>query len=212
MAVNRGVFILRLENIENDILDEALLDTVFEILDKYEQLGPLPGIFLPFIEAFFPFLPLFIFVVANSLAYGLFKGFIYSWLGSALGSITVFMIIRKLGNKKIFKKIKTHKAVIRVTNWVEHHGFGPLFILLCFPFSPSSVINVVAGISKVHKLQYFLAVIFGKSIMIFSIAYIGTSISEFAKYPVRTTIILVSIIIFWGFGKFLEKKINKNHR
>ncbi len=212
MAVNRGVFILRLENIKNDILDEALLDTVFEILDKYEQLGPLPGIFLPFIEAFFPFLPLFIFVVANSLAYGLFKGFIYSWLGSALGSITVFMIIRKLGNKKIFKKIKTNKTVIRVTNWVEHHGFGPLFILLCFPFSPSSVINVVAGISKVHKLQYFLAVIFGKSIMIFSIAYIGTSISEFAKYPVRTTIILVSIIIFWGFGKFLEKKINKNHR
>lgn len=212
MAVNRGVFILRLENIKNDILDEDLLDTVFEILDKYEQLGPLPGIFLPFIEAFFPFLPLFIFVVANSLAYGLFKGFIYSWLGSALGSITVFMIIRKLGNKKIFKKIKTHKTVIRITNWVEHHGFGPLFILLCFPFSPSSVINVVAGISKVHKLQYFLAVIFGKSIMIFSIAYIGTSISEFAKYPVRTTIILVSIIIFWGFGKFLEKKINKNHR
>lgn len=198
---------MRLATIKNDILDDDLLDTVFEILDKYGQLGPLPGIFLPFIEAFFPFLPLFIFVVANSLAYGLLKGFLYSWLGSVLGSMTVFMIIRKLGNKKIFIKIKTQKTVLKVTNWVEHHGFGPLFILLCFPFSPSSVINVVAGISKVNKLQFFLAVILGKSIMIFSIAYIGTSISEFAKNPVRTTIILISITIFWGFGKYLEKKI-----
>lgn len=198
---------MSLKNEENDILNHELFEKVFELLDKYEQLGPLPGIFLPFIEAFLPFLPLFVFVIANSLAYGLLKGFLYSWLGSVLGSMTVFMIIRKLGNKKIFIKIKTQKTVLKVTNWVEHHGFGPLFILLCFPFSPSSVINVVAGISKVNKLQFFLAVILGKSIMIFSIAYIGTSISEFAKNPVRTTIILISITIFWGFGKYLEKKI-----
>lgn len=205
--MNSRVFILSLKNEENDILNHELFEKVFELLDKYEQLGPLPGIFLPFIEAFLPFLPLFVFVIANSLAYGLLKGFLYSWLGSVLGSMTVFMIIRKLGNKKIFIKIKTQKTVLKVTNWVEHHGFGPLFILLCFPFSPSSVINVVAGISKVNKLQFFLAVILGKSIMIFSIAYIGTSISEFAKNPVRTTIILISITIFWGFGKYLEKKI-----
>lgn len=205
--MNRRVFILSIKNEEIDIFDHELFEKVFELLDTYEQLGPLPGIFLPFIEAFLPFLPLFVFVIANSLAYGLFKGFIYSWLGSVLGSMTVFLIIRNLADKKFFIKIKNNKQVLRVTHWVEKHGFGPLFILLCFPFSPSSVINLVAGVSKVSKLQFFLAVILGKSIMIFSIAYIGTSITEFAKSPVRTTIILIGIVIFWSFGKYLEKRM-----
>ena len=197
------------ENGVNDLVNSDLFDKVFDILDKYEQLGPLPGIFLPFIEAFLPFLPLFVFVIANSLAYGLLKGFIYSWIGSVLGSITVFLVIRKLGNKRIFQKIRKNKTVLQVTNWVEYHGFGPLFILLCFPFSPSSVINVVAGISKVSKLQFFLAVILGKSIMIFSMAYVGSSVMEFAKSPIRTTIILVSIVIFWSFGKYIEGKMKQ---
>lgn len=200
---------MSIKNEVNDLIDHELFDKVFEILDKYEQLGPLPGVFLPFIEAFLPFLPLFVFVIANSLAYGLFKGFIYSWIGSVLGSIAVFLIIRKLGNKNIFNKIKNNKTVLKVTSWVEHHGFGPLFILLCFPFSPSSVINVVAGISKVSKLQFFLAVILGKSIMIFSMAYIGSSINEFAKSPIRTTIMLISIVIFWSFGKYIESKVSR---
>ncbi|MFD2130095.1 TVP38/TMEM64 family protein [Pseudogracilibacillus auburnensis] len=193
------------------VVEEAseFFDYVIEILDKYEKLGPIPGILLPFIEAFLPFLPLFAFVMANSAAYGLLKGFLYSWLGSSLGSIAVFFIIRKFGNKKLLMKIKKNRQVIHVTSWVERHGFGPLFLLLCFPFSPSSIINVVAGLSNVSKQQFILAVLLGKSVMIFSIAYIGSSIFEFAKNPVKTIIITICIIIFWGLGKLLEKKLIK---
>lgn len=193
------------------VIQEAneFLDLASELLDKYENLGPLPGILLPFIEAFLPFLPLFAFVMANSAAYGLLKGFFYSWLGSSLGSIAVFYIIRKFGDKKLLVKIKTNRQVNQVTSWVERHGFGPLFLLLCFPFSPSSLINIVAGLSNVSKQQFILAVLLGKSVMIFSIAYIGTSILEFAKNPIKTIVVTICISIFWMFGKFLEKRFLK---
>lgn len=183
-----------------------LLHDVQALLDKYEKLGPLPGILLPFIEAFLPFLPLFVFVMANSGAYGLFKGFLYAWLGSSLGSISVFFIIRKYAHLKYLAKVKNQKQVQQVTSWVERHGFGPLFLLLCFPFSPSSLINIVAGLSNVKKQQFILAVLLGKSVMIFSIAYIGASILEFAKNPLKTLIVTVCIMIFWIFGKLLEKQ------
>lgn len=190
------------------MMEEAneILDQVQELLDKYENLGPLPGILLPYIEAFLPFLPLFAFVMANSAAYGLLKGFFYSWLGSSLGSISVFYIIRKFGDKKLLMKIKNNKQVTQITSWVERHGFGPLFLLLCFPFSPSSLINIVAGLSNVSKQQFILAVLFGKSVMIFSIAYIGTSILEFAKNPIKTIVVTICISVFWLVGKFLEKR------
>src|SRR5690625_1582584 len=164
---------------------------------------------LPFIEAFLPFLPLVVFVIANGAAYGLLKGFFYSWIGSSLGSILVFLIIRRLGDKRVFRAIRKNKQVKKVTNWLERHGFGPLFLLLCFPFSPSSVINVVAGLSKISTQQFILAVLLGKSVMIFSIAYIGSSIVEFAKNPVRTIVVGIGILLFWMIGKYIEKRLQK---
>lgn len=186
---------------------ERFFDYVMELLEKYESFGPLPGILLPFIEAFLPFLPLFVFVMANSVAYGLFKGFFYSWLGTSFGSLAVFSLIRKFGHSKLFIKIKQNKQVQSVTSWVERHGFSLLFIFICFPFSPSSVINVVSGLSKVNTKQFILATFFGNAVMIFSIAYVGTSIVEFAKHPTKTIVVTVCIVVFWFFGKVLEKKL-----
>lgn len=178
-----------------------------EILEKYEQLGPIPGIALPFIEAFLPFLPLMVFVIANGAAYGLFKGFLYSWIGSSVGMIVVFLIIRKFEDKRIFRKLRADRRVKTVTSWVERNGFGPLFILLCFPFSPSALINLVAGLSKVRTQQFILAVLLGKTVMIFSVSYIGSSFVEFAKHPLKTVIIIGCIVCFWLFGTYLEKKL-----
>jgi uncharacterized membrane protein YdjX (TVP38/TMEM64 family) len=190
---------------EEDRLDEYIM----HLLGEYEQLGPLPGILLPFIEAFLPFLPLVVFVFANAAAYGLLEGFLLSWAGSSLGAILVFLIIRKLGKRPLFAKIRENKQVKKVTTWLERHGFGPLFLLTCFPFSPSAVINVVAGLSKISVQQFVLAVLLGKSVMIFSLAYIGSSITEFAKNPMRTIIVGSCIAIFWIVGKIIEKRLEK---
>lgn len=200
---------IRMTDWETLIENGKYYELILQLLNDYEKLGPLPGLFLPFIEAFLPFLPLVVFVMANGAAYGLFKGFLYSWLGSSFGSIFVFIIIRRLGDRRIFKKISNNKQVNKVTTWVERHGFGPLFLMLCFPFSPSSLINVVAGLSKVSTQQFVLAVFLGKSVMIFSIAYVGSSILEFAKNPLKTIVICLGIVLFWMIGKLLERNVQK---
>ncbi len=184
-------------------------DYIMHLLHDYEKLGPLPGFLLPFIEAFLPFLPLFVFVFANAAAYGLLKGFLLSWAGSSLGSIGVFLIIRKLGRRRIFKTIREHEHVHKVMSWVERSGFGPLFILLCFPFSPSSVINIVAGLSNIRIHQFVLAVLLGKSVMIFSIAYVGSSIISFAKSPLKAIVVGSFIVIFWLIGKRIEARLHE---
>src|SRR5699024_11197766 len=157
-------------------------------------------------EAFLPFLPLFVFVFANGAAYGLLKGFLYSWIGTSVGSIFVFLVIRKLGNKRLFKAIRKNKQVHKVTAWLERHGFGPLFLLLCFPFSPSSVINVVAGLSKIRTQQFILVVLHGKSVMIFSLACIVSCIVSFDKKPIRTFMVGICMVLFWLLHKYIETR------
>ncbi|GGF15815.1 TVP38/TMEM64 family protein [Halobacillus andaensis] len=190
---------------ENDRLFEYAIDQ----LEQLERFGPLPGILLPLIEAFLPILPLVAFVLANSVVYGLFKGFLYSWIGAVTGAILVFLLSRKLGQQRFFNFVSRHKQVKRVMNWVEEHGFGPLFLLMCFPFSPSSIINVVSGLSNVSRQQFILAAVLGKSVMIFTIAYVGSSMASFAQNPVKSIVVGVCILAFWILGKLIEKRIQR---
>ncbi|MFS0752210.1 TVP38/TMEM64 family protein [Oceanobacillus sp. 1P07AA] len=203
------VMSISLSNWRSFIREEGWEEFISQLLNQYEGLGPLPGILLPFLEAFLPFLPLIVFVLGNAAAYGLFQGFLYSWIGATVGAVVVFLLIRKLANTRLLQKIRTNNQVKKITQWVDRHGFGPLFILLCFPFSPSSIINVVAGLSKINIYQFILAVCLGKTVMIFSISYVGSSIMEFAQNPVRTIIVGIGIVIFWMFGKYLEKRLQK---
>ncbi|MCZ0703292.1 putative membrane protein YdjX (TVP38/TMEM64 family) [Natronobacillus azotifigens] len=193
-----------------ELIDTSQYDVLIErILDMYEGFGPLPGILLPFIETFLPFLPLTVIVMTNAAAYGLLRGFLYSWIGESVGSIVVFMIIRRLRNLALFRWIHRNKHVKRVTNWLERHGFGPLFILLCFPFSPSSVINLVAALSKISLYQFGLAILLGKTVMIFSLAYVGSSIVSFAEHPMRTVFVVIGMSVFWLIGKHIEKRLHE---
>lgn len=205
-----SLYTITFTNWKTKLENEELDDFIQQLLNQYEGLGPLPGLLLPFIEAFLPFLPLMVFVLGNAAAYGLLEGFLYSWIGSSTGAILVFFLVRRLGNLKwVDKKVTKNKQVMRVTNWVERHGFGPLFLLLCFPFSPSAVINVVAGISRVSTQQFILAVVLGKAVMIFSISYVGSSLMEFAQNPMKTITVLLGVGLFWFVGKYMEKRLQR---
>jgi uncharacterized membrane protein YdjX (TVP38/TMEM64 family) len=184
------------------------IENIMGLIQEYRALGPLPGIFLTMLEAFLPFLPLFLFVMANASAFGLWLGFLFSWIGACTGALLVFLLFRKFGQKRILAFLQRHSKVRKLMNWIENHGFGPIFLLLCFPFTPSAVVNIVAGLSKINIYQYMLAVLTGKIVMIFTISFIGYDIRSLITQPLRTAIVLVVIFILWYVGKRIEVRLN----
>ena len=193
-----------------DTLKEWItLDNIMKLINEYRSFGPIPGILLPLFEAFLPFLPLFLFVMANTNAFGLWFGFLFSWIGSVTGALLVFLLIRRFGQRKILRLISKHKRVQKLMHWVERHGFGPLFILLCFPFTPSAVVNIVAGLSKIGIYQYMLAVMIGKVVMIFTISYVGHDIRSLITNPLKAIVVCIVIVILWYVGKRIEVRMNK---
>lgn len=193
-----------------DVVREWLtLENILELIQKYRSFGPVPGLLLPFLEAFLPFLPLVVFVLANASAFGLWFGFLFSWLGSVAGAMLVFFIFRKYGQKRMLRFLHKHEKVQKLMDWVDRHGFGPLFLMLCFPFTPSALVNVVAGLSKISPVQYGLAVLAGKMVMIFTISFVGYDIVSLIQKPIRTVIVLLIIVILWYAGKRIEIRLNK---
>ncbi|RJS61694.1 TVP38/TMEM64 family protein [Bacillus sp. PK3_68] len=185
------------------------LENIMDLIQKYESFGPIPGFFLPLIEAFFPFLPLVVFVMANASAFGLWWGFLLSWGGSVTGAFLVFLFIRNYGQRKLLSFLHRHRQVRKLMNWVDCHGFGPVFLLLCFPFTPSAIVNIVAGLSHISVRQYLLAVMAGKAVMIFTISFIGYDFFSLIKEPGRTAILGVVIFVLWAVGKQVERHLNQ---
>lgn len=184
-------------------------DNITAIYESYRSIGPFIGFLLPFIEAFLPFLPLFVFVFVNAGTYGLLFGFLLSLAGSVAGSYSVFLIIRKYGRAKFLNFMTKHQKVKKLIHWVERNGFGPLFLLLCFPFTPSALVNLVAGLSNISKHYYLWTLIAGKAVMVFMITYVGYDLRALFTNPIRTAIVVVVIVLLYIVGKIIEKRLNK---
>ncbi|MDZ5607087.1 TVP38/TMEM64 family protein [Bacillus pseudomycoides] len=177
------------------------------VVEAYRAFGPLLGIGLPMIEALIPALPLILFVMANAVAFGFWFGFLYSWLGSVLGALIVFSVIRRFGRSRFFSFVNKHPKVRKAMGWIERKGFAPIFVLFCFPFTPSALINVVAGLSRISRRQFVLALALGKLVMILILSYIGHDLTSFIHNPVKTIIVIGVIFILWYVGKKIEVKL-----
>ncbi|GAA0301018.1 putative membrane protein YdjX (TVP38/TMEM64 family) [Gracilibacillus halotolerans] len=209
--------ISNLENIDMDEIKQLIEANEYDqlvtfLLKSYESLGPIPGFLLPFLEAFLPFLPLIVFVMTNVAAYGLLKGFLLSWAGASTGGIAVFLLVRRYRHLKFLRWIHKNKQVQRVTGWLERHGFGPLFLMLCFPFSPSAIINLVAALSSVGIYQFVLAELLGKAVMIFIVSYVGDSLASFAQNPVKSIVVAIIIVVLWFAGNYMEKRLQSREK
>lgn len=184
------------------------IENINAFIEEYRSFGPVLGVLLPLTEAFFPFLPLVLFVMANANAFGLGLGFLYSWIGASVGAYCVFLLIRKYGHTRLLSFLRNHESVKKLTRWLERHGFGPIFLLLCFPFTPSAIVNIVAGLSKLGIYQYMLAVMAGKMVMIFTMSYVGHDIISLITQPIRTMVVLTVMFILWYVGKRIEIRLN----
>ena len=185
------------------------VDNIIELSQHYRALGPLIGILFPFIESFLPFLPLFVFVFANASAFGLGYGILISWVGTTAGSYAVFLLIRKYGENRVFRFLTKSTRVQKLINWVDRNGFGPLFLFICFPFTPSALVNLVAGLSGIRKTHYLFTLMAGKLVMICTVSFIGYDLKALLTQPIRTAIVAVVIILLWLIGKRLEHRLTK---
>jgi len=198
-----------LQDIEQFFHTYVTFASIEKLLEGYRGFGPFLGILLPGLEAFLPFLPLIVFVLANAAAYGFALGFLLSWVGTCLGSFIVFIVVRRIATKRLKQSLQRSQKIQSMLQWIERHGFGLVFFVLSIPFTPSSLINVVAGLSNLSLRSFALAVMLGKMVMIGIITFIGTDWKNIVSDPSRIIPVIVGLVVFWGVGKWIEKTLNK---
>ncbi len=179
------------------------LNLIINLIDKY---GIIAGILLPIIETFFPFLPLIFFVTINIIIFGFFEGYLYSYLGNIIGSLLLFLLIRYIRRKKFSESAKKDSKFHNIKNKLKKNDFSFLFILFCFPFTPSFLVTGIAAVSNFKLSHFIISLFLGKLIMIFSLSYIGYNISSFFETPGKSVLLILVIVAINFIGKNLMDK------
>lgn len=175
-------------------------------LDEYRSFGPIPGAAAAMLESFFPILPLAAIIVANVNAYGLLSGGLTSWVGVVLGSLIVFLLSRKFGRRVRMWIERKHPGLEKSIHWVETHGFTSIFVLTCFPFTPSTLVNIVSGLSRMPIPSFVAATLLGKAVMIGIVSAAGYDLESLIRQPWKAAVALVFLVVVWLFGRKLESK------
>ncbi len=166
-----------------------------EIMRVAEIGGPIIGILLPIIEAFFPILPLVFFVTVNVTVFGFFLGYLFSWIGSVIGSFLLFFVLKKIGGEKMEKKLSSSRYK-QILEKIKSKDLSLLFFLYCFPFTPSFLISGTAALANIEAKIFLLALIPSKFIMLISLALIGVNVKSFFENPIKSIFLILLILAF----------------
>ncbi|WP_123043798.1 TVP38/TMEM64 family protein [Cohnella candidum] len=174
-------------------------------LERYRSLGPLPGILLTFAKSFIPPLPTILIVGVNAAVYGLWLGFLYSWIGIVAGCVTTFLIVRSIAGHPWLDRWAQKPKVQKSLAWVRRNAFSYVFLLSLFPVGPFVVINMAAAAARMSFRSFLIAIVFGKAIMVFAVSIIGHDVGRFIERPAE----LIYVVLFVGVSLYISKKIER---
>jgi len=188
----------------SDFLALLTEERLLEWLDRYRSFGPLPGLALPFLKSFVPPLPTLAIVGWNAAVYGLWLGFLYTWIGMVGGCVTTFLIVRKIAGHPIMTRWSRRPKVAKAMGWIRGRAFVSVFLLSLLPAGPFVVVNTAAGLARMNVRSFAIALSAGKAIMIFVVSYIGQDLNVYFEQPWKLLLVALLIAVSLTAGKALE--------
>jgi len=170
--------------------------------------GLLFGFFIVYIECLIPILPLSVFIALNVNAFGFFIGVLVSWIATCLGCVTCYYLYVFLGDK-LTKKFITKKTYNKIKDKIDVFGnisFSKLVLVITVPFTPSFLINLLAGLSKMPKEKFFLGLLVGKIFTIIFWGYIGKTFIESLTDIKALIYIGVTLVVAFIISKIVTKR------
>lgn len=138
-------------------------------------IGPLIFITIQIIQVVIPVIPGGISTAAGVLVFGPLWGFIYNYVGIAIGSIFNFLLARQFGKSFILHVINEKTYDKYIGTITEKKNFARFFALAIFlPVAPDDVLCLMAGLTEMSLKKFTWIIILCKpaSIAAYSFALV----------------------------------------
>ncbi|MFX3625005.1 MAG: TVP38/TMEM64 family protein [Ectobacillus sp.] len=159
------------------------------------------------IQNTFTIIPLLLVITLNILLFGFFYRFLWSWATSVIAAAIVFAGVRYFFQDWVLKRIDSDLIAKAEQNGLRYVVEGRIF-----PFIPTSLVNIVAGLSSIHFKHFLLGTIVGNFVYFFALALIPAGLlSAHVNEYIIGGVLAIFIILFY-LSKLIYNRRKKNSK
>ena len=133
-----------------------------QYMKKFGIFACLFFILIQIVQVIFPVIPGGASCLAGVLAFGPVLGFIYNYIGLALGSLIAFLLSRIYGIKMV-EKLFPEETIKKYLKYIQSNRFPTIFFWGIFlPGLPDDLLCYIAGLSKMSLKTFIFIILIGK--------------------------------------------------
>lgn len=137
--------------------------------------------------------PVLVLIAATAAALGPWMGFLSAGAGVLLSALTLFAIGRVLGQARLQRLLGRRAG--RVQSRIIGKGVVAVAMIRMVPIAPFSIVNVVAGASKLSLRDFMLGTVLGMAPGIAVMAALGAQIADLARNASWTNAALLALAV-----------------
>ncbi len=148
--------------------------------------------------------------LGGGYAFGAMHGTILTLIGVVLGSITVFLLVRRFGVKLVeaFFSVEKINSMKFLQNSKKRDTL--FFVIMIIPGTPKDLLTYVAGITNMKLTTWLMIATLGRVPSVITSTFGGAAVAD-GNYVLAAVIFAVTIIIS-AIGFFFYMKLsNKTH-
>jgi uncharacterized membrane protein YdjX (TVP38/TMEM64 family) len=181
------------------------IELVVSFLASYLLITLFLTMVLMIIQNAFTTIPLLLLITINTSIFGFIYGFIWSWLTSVVAAGIVFFSVRYWFQDFFRRKLKG-----KYNSDVGNRGFMYVFIGRVFPFVPTSLVNIAAGVGSVKFTQFLVGTMVGNFIYFFILALVPYGLfTSNLDVKVLLIIALIAILLYLIYKFLLKDHLNR---
>lgn len=140
--------------------------------------------------------PITLLIAATAAAFGTWQGLLFATLGSMVSAMVTYIAGRKLGARMLRRYMGPRMN--RVAAKVKDHGILAVTMLRLMPTAPFTLVNMIAGATKIRVVDYIVGTFLGLAPGILAMSALGGRIMDVLKNPTFIDVaIFVAIMIAW---------------
>jgi uncharacterized membrane protein YdjX (TVP38/TMEM64 family) len=142
-------------------------------------------------------LPVTLLIAATGIVFGPVLGALYAWLGAIASAAVLYVIGRWLGRDALRRY--GGERVNRVSNRLAREGLMAVALVRMLPVAPFSIVNVVAGASRIRARDFLLGTALGMAPgIVATVAIVDGVAGGFSARSVAITLSGVALVVATG--------------
>ncbi len=183
-------------------------ETIRDWIVSFGWIAPILYIGL-YIARPFTLFPASVLTLAGGLAFGTWRGMLYTILGELPGAVLSFWLARRVGSG-LFRGAEKDSRLHKLERAMERRGFPVVLMLRLAPFVPFDLVSYAAGLARVPLRAYILATLIGSLPGTFAYCFLGASLThgDWREIAIAAGVFVLAVAVPFAFRSRMEKQVD----